>query len=101
MIATLTFRSDGIGQGLYTEAIDLNRLGVLHIERATSIEFDNEGQKWRVRNVSGKALFAATSRQECLDWEQRHFSESPIKSRDKKETSDGTDHTDMEWVRKQ
>jgi hypothetical protein len=74
MIATLTFGLDGIGHGLYTEAIDLRQLGVLHIERATMIEFENEGQTWRVRDTAGTALFAAASRQECLDWEQQHFS---------------------------
>ena len=74
MIATLTFGPDGIGHGLYTEAIDLLQFGVLYIERATTIEFDNEGQTWRVRDTSGKSLFAAESRQECLDWEQQHFS---------------------------
>lgn len=74
MIATLTYGPDGKGRGLYTEAIDLLRLGVLHIERATTIEFDNKIQAWRVRDTSGTSIFAAASRQECLDWEQHHFS---------------------------
>ncbi len=81
MIATLTFTPDGLGCGLYTEAIDLSRLGVLHIERATTIEFDNKDQKWRVRDASGRKLFAAASRQQCLEWEQRHFSRLPVKRR--------------------
>ena len=76
MIATLTFGPDGIGHGLYTEAIDLLQLGLLHIERATSIEFDNKDQMWRVRSTSGTPLFAATTRLQCLDWEQQFFNDS-------------------------
>jgi hypothetical protein len=78
MIAALTFAPDGIGRGLYTEAIDLSGLGLLHIERATTIEFDNAIQTWRVRDASGRELFAAASRQHCLEWEQRHFSRLPL-----------------------
>lgn len=80
MIANLTFTPDGIGRGLYTEAIDLSGLGLLHIERATTIEFDNDGQTWRVRDVSGAPLFDAPRRQDCLDWEHRHFSHPPHKA---------------------
>ena len=81
MTTTLTFGPDGIGHGLYTEAIDLHQLGVLHVERATAIEFDNEGQTWQVRDMSGESLFAAASRQECLDWEQEHFSRQTRRQR--------------------
>ena len=76
MIATLTFGPDGIGHGLYTEAIDLLQLGLLHIERATLIEFDNKAQLWRVRATSGELLFAAATRVQCLDWEQQLFNDS-------------------------
>lgn len=73
MIATLVFATDGIGYGLYTEAIDLSSLGRLRVERATTIEFDNQVQQWRVRDVHGKPLFEAISRQRCLEWEQEHY----------------------------
>ena len=72
MIASLTFDTTGVGRGLYTEAIDLHRLGLLHIERATSIEFDNDLQRWRVRDSTGFAMFSADTRQECLEWERQH-----------------------------
>ena len=73
MIASLTFDTTGMGRGLYTEAIDLHRLGLLHIERATSIEFDNDLQRWRVRDSTGFAMFSADTRQECLEWELLHL----------------------------
>ena len=69
----LTFTPDGQGHALYTEAIDLNRIGALSIQRATHIEFDNSAQYWRVRDQTGFAMFNSPSRQECLDWERRHL----------------------------
>jgi hypothetical protein len=70
---TLVFTPDGLGHGLYTEAIDLSDVGSLCIERATTIEFDNKAQYWRVRDPTGFPLFKSPSRQECLDWELKHF----------------------------
>ena len=70
---SLTFTSDGTGHGLYTEAIDLGQLGALSIKRATTIEYDNDAQYWRVRDLDGFAMFNSPSRQECLDWERRHL----------------------------
>ena len=70
MTTTLTFTSDGLGHGLYTEAIDLGRIGRLAITRATTIEYDNHTQYWRVKDHTGYALFNSPSRQECLDWER-------------------------------
>jgi hypothetical protein len=71
----LVLKSDGTGHALYDEKIDLNTLGPLHIERATHIEFDEESQYWRVRDRNGLNLFNAPSRQACLDWEKKHFSD--------------------------
>ena len=70
----LTFTVDGHGHGLYTEAIDLGQVGLLVIERATRIEFDNSMQYWRVYPLEGaRALFSNPSRQACLEWEHRHI----------------------------
>ena len=71
--ATLTFTPDGLGHGLYTEAIELSLLGRLTVNRATSIEYDNALQVWRVRDENGLALYTSPSRQTCLDWERQHF----------------------------
>ena len=69
----LTFTSDGLGHGLYTEVVDLSLIGELRIERATTIEFDNSAQYWRVRDNTGFAMFNSPSRQKCLDWERQYF----------------------------
>ena len=72
----LTFKPDGTAHGLYTEAIPLQSLGRLHITRATSIEFDEGQQRWVVCDPSGLALFHASARQQCLDWEREHFNQN-------------------------
>ena len=71
--ASLVFRPDGTAVGLYTELIDLSRLGVLRIKRASRIEFDDEKQAWRVKDRRGFALFTAPTRRQCLEWEQEYF----------------------------
>ena len=73
MSIAITFTPDGAGHALYTEAIDLAALGPLAIRRATTIEFDNNSQYWRVRDPDGFPLFNSPSRQTCLDWERRYL----------------------------
>ena len=53
---TLRVLSDGTVQGLYTEAIDLTAVGRLRIERASTIEFDNPAQLWRVFDRRGRCI---------------------------------------------
>lgn len=65
---------DGAGHALYDERIDLSTLGPLHIERATTVEFDERAQCWRVRDREGFAMFNSPSRQACLEWERKYFS---------------------------
>jgi len=72
-VNTLTFLTTGIVTGLYSEIIDLTCLGKMKIKRATNIEFDNRLQAWRVKDMSGFALYTSPSRQACLDWEQQYF----------------------------
>lgn len=64
---------DGSCQCFYTEAIDLAAIGRLHIKRASTIEFDNPAQLWRLFDRKGRCLFASTSRAECLRWEQQNL----------------------------
>ena len=40
-MTTLHVLPDGTIKGLYTEALDLNTLGLLEVKRALAIEFDN------------------------------------------------------------
>ena len=71
--AVLMIRPTGKIQGLYTELLDLTRLGRLTLRRVSRIEFNHRRQCWVVENLAGKACFSAPSRQACLDWEQAHF----------------------------
>ena len=74
MSIALTFTPEGAGRGLYTEALDLSRIGPLSVRRATRIEFDGQAQYWRVYLAHGsKALFNSPSREECLGWERRYL----------------------------
>jgi hypothetical protein len=70
---TLDVLPDGTVQGLYTEAIDLTLVGQLRIARASTIEFDNPAQLWRVFDRRGRCIHSAVSRTECLEWEQEFF----------------------------
>jgi len=74
-MSTLYCLPDGTVQGLYTEVIDLAALGSLAIQRATSVEFDNETQQWCVFTAMGQPIHSHPSRQECLRWEQEYFSQ--------------------------
>ena len=69
----IIFTPDGSGHALYTEAVELASIGVLAIQRATNVEYDNNTQYWRVRDPTGFALFNSSSRQECLDWERQYL----------------------------
>ena len=72
-LASIVCKPDGTVHCLYTEAIDLSCLGRLRIERATTIEFDNRRQVWRVKDRTGSPLFTSPSRETCLDWERQYF----------------------------
>ena len=74
---TLLVRPAGKIQGLYTELLDLTRLGRLTLRRISRIEFNHRRQRWQVLNPHGKRLHSAASRQACLDWEQAHFGVKP------------------------
>jgi hypothetical protein len=69
----LTFELGGMVRSFYSELIDLSELGPLHVERASSIEFNEKKQKWEVREPNRKVLFSHKSRAICLVWEHQHF----------------------------
>ena len=72
-VAVLRFHADGRGSGLYTEAIDLQVIGSLQVNRASRIEFNASTQQWEVSDLNGIRLFTHSSRQRCLDWERVFF----------------------------
>jgi hypothetical protein len=67
----ITFDPHGQGHCLYTEALDLAAIGPLAIERATTIEFDNQSQRWEVRDPAGALMYQDPSRNACLAWEHQ------------------------------
>lgn len=77
MNVAITFNPDGMAHGLYTEAIDLSAIGTLTIKRASTIEFDNDRQVWRVADLKGHTLHDNPSRQACIDWEHDYFNGGP------------------------
>jgi hypothetical protein len=97
MKIAITFTPDGTGHALYTEAIDLGTIGELTIQRATTIEFDNESQYWRVRDPAGFPLFNSPSRQACLDWERQYLQAKEDQEHQRKNSScvAGFNHAQM------
>ena len=75
MNAVLTIDHQGTVTGLYTELIELSRLGRLEITRATSIEFNPATQQWDVTDAGGAILFSDASRSRCLAWEHQRFNQ--------------------------
>lgn len=74
MRTTLRFDPRGSIQCLHNEAVDLRKLGRLHVVRATTIDFNAEEQRWEVRcAASEQFLFANPSREACLSWEQANL----------------------------
>jgi len=74
-VTTITFEADGTGRCLYTEIVELQQIGTLSMERATTIEFNDSTQEWEVRETSGALLFHHPSRSACAVWEQEHFNQ--------------------------
>jgi hypothetical protein len=66
----LTFDHSGQGACLYSELIDLTQIGALQIRRASTIEFNNDSQRWELKNLKGKVVFFSKFRNACLAWEQ-------------------------------
>jgi hypothetical protein len=71
--ATITIAPDGTARCVWTETVPLHELGRLKIQRACSVEFDNEAQAWRVFDGEGDCLYCSPSRETCLAWERKHM----------------------------
>ena len=64
---------DGTVKGLYTEAFDLHEIGLLEVQRALAIEFDNLDQVWRVYDPYGLSIHHSPLREDCMAWERDHL----------------------------
>jgi hypothetical protein len=73
MNTQISFKTNGTGQCLWTEALPLHELGRLEIHRATNIEFSNGTQHGEVRDRNGRNRFFSRSRSACLEWDQRNL----------------------------
>jgi hypothetical protein len=70
----LTFTPDGQGHTLYSELIDLRRLGPITCTRASVIEFNPATQQWEVQEPdTARVLYQHPQRSACLDWEQENL----------------------------
>ena len=69
---TITFAWDGTACCLWRDAVPLQELGRLDVQRASTVEFNPTKQVWEVRLACdpGVVAFAHPSRQACLAWEQ-------------------------------
>jgi len=75
MNPVLTFEVDGTAHCLHTDAIPLQTLGTLTVERATTIEFNPSTQQWEVKDAEGVILHRNPSRSCCVEWEIEHFNQ--------------------------
>jgi hypothetical protein len=68
----IAFAADGTARCLWTEAVPLQELGVLEVQRASQVEFNPSQQAWEVRLSSnpGAVAFSHSSRAICLHWER-------------------------------
>ena len=73
MNPVLTFDVDGVVRCLHTDAIPLQSLGTLEVQRASTIEFNPAVQQWEVKDATGLTLHSDPSRSCCLAWELDRF----------------------------
>ena len=86
----LRITPDGRIRGLWSDDVPLGEMGVVHVRRASHVEFDNRQQCWLVREAqpvphlrrwlqrlfgrpTGRVLHRAASRSLALAWEHEHF----------------------------
>ena len=71
-IFSITFTSNGTARCLWSEAVPLQELGRLDIQRASTVEFNRATQAGDVRRASdpGAVAFTHPSRETCRNWER-------------------------------
>jgi hypothetical protein len=71
----LRISTDGRIRSLWNDEVRLGDLGVLHVRRASHVEFDESRQCWCVCAAQDpdRILHRNPSRTAALAWEQEHF----------------------------
>ena len=67
----MSFDPSGDARCVYTDAIELQSIGALTIERASCVEFNAQKQIWEVRLATcpDSIAFSDVSRKRCIEWE--------------------------------
>jgi hypothetical protein len=84
MLVVIEALPDGTARCLHTDIIPLQSIGRMTVRRASTVEFNERTQEWEVRvprhdsftrllGIETRTLFANTSRQLCLEYEQREW----------------------------
>ena len=66
----IVFKPDGTVECLYTDAIDLTLLGKLTVQRASTIEYNNDWQEWVTTILATGEKFTHKSRAKALEFER-------------------------------
>jgi hypothetical protein len=86
----LRITTDGRISGLWTDTVQMQDIGLVHVRRASHVEFDDCRQCWFVREAQpkkrltnlwyrllgqpvGRILHQSRTRKEALTWEHEHF----------------------------
>lgn len=75
----LRITTDGRIRGLWDDSVPLGELGVVRVERASHVEFDNGLQNWTVRLTAQSGtrccpiVHQSPSRAHALAWEHENF----------------------------
>ncbi len=71
---TIEILPSGNVRSLYSDKIDLTKLGKATIRRASHVEFNNKKKMWEVRSAKTKALICSTQgREEALGLEEKYY----------------------------
>lgn len=70
----LSFDEEGGVSCLWTDELPLRELGVLDVQRASSIEFNPATCEWDVRwTGSDEVVYSDPDREACITWEHEKF----------------------------
>lgn len=70
----MSIAADGTARCLWTDALPLAEIGRLAIQRASTVEFNGDTQRWEVRLMgSHEPDFTSPSRSACIEWEVNHL----------------------------